>query len=372
MSIRKHGRTFQVRLPGERARSFPTHAAAEKYELNRKLARSLGDLHAEPPVTITEMLDGYLHRWQTREHPAPGTVDRARDALRFLHREFGGLLLPQLGLVQVEDAIIDRAVEHPNAAKKELEWLKRGLRDARRRGQRFDLALLMIDPIRVASRQGVALDVDQLDRLASWFPEHLAAMAPFMGSVGTRIGETLTLTDDRVDVKRGSIFIPAAQCKENRDKLIELTEDERQLLAEQLLARPTGTPFVFPRLGGGRHHAGPYDDHSYFYEKVWHPARKGAAMEWRQERGLPHGAATVFDRLVPHDLRHTAISLMAAGGMRPETVAARVGHKDGGKLILDRYRHLFPDEMRVHLDRYETYLRDRRDTKRQEAGEAAR
>jgi hypothetical protein len=56
--------------------------------------------------------------------------------------------------------------------------------------------------------------------------------------------------------------------------------------------------------------------------------------------------------------------------MRPEVIAVRVGHKDGGRLILDRYRHLFPDELTVHLDRYDEFVRDRRDTQRQ-TGEAA-
>lgn len=369
MSIRKRGNSHQVRLPGEKARSFPTYKAAEKYELNRRLARSLGELHDQEPISVKEMLDGYVRRWQARERPAQSTVDRAVDALKFLKREYGPTMLPQLSLVDVEDGVYERAAEHPNAAKKELEWLKRGLRDARRRGQRFDLALLEIDPVRAVSRQGIALDVDQLDRLGSWFPEHLACMAPFMGSAGLRIGEALSLTDDRVDVKRGSVFIPAALCKERRDKLIQLTSDEASLLAEQLLARPAGTRFVFPRLGGGRHTTGRYDDHSYFYEKVWHPAREAAAIEWRDDHDLPAWEPTVYDTLVPHDLRHTAISLMAAGGMRPETIAERVGHKDGGKLILGRYRHLFPDELGIHLGRYQEFLRDRRE-QQEKAAEA--
>jgi hypothetical protein len=46
-----------------------------------------------------------------------------------------------------------------------------------------------------------------------------------------------------------------------------------------------------------------------------------------------------------HDLRHTAISLMCRAGYRPEWVAERVGHHDGGALILRNYRHLCPTEM---------------------------
>jgi len=32
--------------------------------------------------------------------------------------------------------------------------------------------------------------------------------------------------------------------------------------------------------------------------------------------------------------------------MKPELIAERVGHRDGGGLIYRRYRHLFPSEVR--------------------------
>ncbi len=37
---------------------------------------------------------------------------------------------------------------------------------------------------------------------------------------------------------------------------------------------------------------------------------------------------------------------MARAGMKPELIAERVGHRDGGGLIYRRYRHLFPSEVR--------------------------
>ena len=61
---------------------------------------------------------------------------------------------------------------------------------------------------------------------------------------------------------------------------------------------------------------------------------------------------------------------MAAGGMRPEVIAVRVGHKDGGRLILERYRHLFPDELGIHLKRYDGFMRDRRGTEESEYPQA--
>ena len=111
------------------------------------------------------------------------------------------------------------------------------------------------------------------------------------------------------------------------------------LFKEQLLARANGTALVFPRPSGT-----PYTVNG-FLKDVWPGARKAAAALWRKEQRLAPETPTVFDGLHVHDLRHTAISLMCRSGYRPEWVAERVGHNDGGALIHRNYRHLYPNEM---------------------------
>jgi integrase len=71
---------------------------------------------------------------------------------------------------------------------------------------------------------------------------------------------------------------------------------------------------------------------------------------------LPAGAELrrgYFDRaakeagvagLVPHELRHTAASLAIASGASVKAVQRMLGHASA-TLTLDRYGHLFPDEM---------------------------
>jgi len=64
--------------------------------------------------------------------------------------------------------------------------------------------------------------------------------------------------------------------------------------------------------------------------------------------GLAHKEANSAGRTVVvadfrfHWLRHTAISLMARAGMKPELIADRVGHRGGGGLIYRRYRDPVP------------------------------
>jgi integrase len=77
------------------------------------------------------------------------------------------------------------------------------------------------------------------------------------------------------------------------------------------------------------------------------PDNKGAQWNrhrFRDELWQPAVEATEYDSPPFHTLRHTAISPMCRAGYRPEWVAERVGHSDGGALVLKRYRHLYPSE----------------------------
>lgn len=315
--------------------------------------------HRVEPVTLSDALRGYVHRWRVKTNPAPRSIERRWEQVRALEKSgLGPRLLSELPYADVEDALVARAAKHPVAARGEGELLKRALRDAHRRGQSFDPNLLLFDSISTPSREGVALTVDELQRLGSWFPEQVRYFPEIVGSIGLRLMEALQLTDDQIDLERGTLYIPAKGCKENRDKLIELAEFEIELIRGQLRARPD-TPYLFARRETQRWPAGPWRHKINFYRTVFWPAREGAAMQTRKEQGLPSDAPTRFDLLVAHDLRHTAISLMAAGGMKPELIAKRVGHSDGGRLILARYRHLFPDEMGDALAKFGAWRAER-------------
>jgi integrase len=119
----------------------------------------------------------------------------------------------------------------------------------------------------------------------------------------------------------------------------------RGLLREQLLARAPGTRLLFPRKGGS-----PWR-HGHFYAKTWVPTRRRAQREWRREHGLDDDAATPFDGLRPHDLRHTAATVLCEHILDDALVALRLGHNDGGRLVRERYRHVGRRKLRAELDR---------------------
>jgi site-specific recombinase XerD len=89
------------------------------------------------------------------------------------------------------------------------------------------------------------------------------------------------------------------------------------LLKEQLLARTRGTSLVFPNAKGEQ-----WNRHR-FGEQVWQPGVEAAGYESLGFHQLRHG-----------DPAHVRPRLPARVG------AERVGHADGGALILKRYRHL--------------------------------
>lgn len=92
---------------------------------------------------------------------------------------------------------------------------------------------------------------------------------------------------------------------------------------------------------GGRFAA--YWDPSTFRRQVWLPAVKAARARLRDRklRGQPLPA-----KLVPHTLRHTAVSLWIAAGGDVKEISARAGHTSVA-YTLDKYAHRFASRSRA-------------------------
>lgn len=341
MAIRKRGKgRWQVRVRPFPEVTVPTKEAAETVELDLKLRAKLGHLYREKPTKLGDELDGLLQRKMTmggkRGPLRPSGVRYYQDCVS-PWEPLRSTPVPALRRRQVEDHIAARAAVAPTAARNELQFLKAALRAAQSRGQQVDVGIFEIDPIRVEAREGVALEYPELLGLASWLPERIKRIVPFCGTVGLRFTEAVTLTDDRVDLEAGTIFIPARINKSRRPKPIPLARIEVQLLREQLLVRPAGTRLVFPNEKGGTYSKSGL-------RAVWLPALLAAGLAHEETNGK--GRTIIVADFRFHWLRHTAISLMARAGMKAELIAERVGHNDGGALIYRRYRHLFPSEVR--------------------------
>jgi integrase len=351
MAIRRRGKgRWQVRVRPFPELTVATREAAETIELDLKLRVKLGHLYREKAVSLGQELDGYVAR-KTAMGGRRGPLRPA--SIAFIEqsaRPWGPLskvLVPNLRRAMVEDHIAARAKVARVAAANELELLKACLRAAASRGQAVDPGIFDIAPVRHEPAEGVALELAQLQEIASTMPERIKRLVPFCGTVGLRFTEAVTLTDDRVDVEAGEIFIPRDLNKGRRAKGIPLARAELQLLREQLLARPAGTRLVFPN-----EKRGVYSKSGF--RSIWLPALLAADLAHAETNSS--GRTIVVADFRFHWLRHTAISLMARAGMKPELIAERVGHRDGGGLIYRRYRHLFPSEVRAAVGLLDAFI----------------
>jgi integrase len=334
----------------------PDRANARVLELKALRENNLLPASAPEDPGFAEIANALLNRKASRVSSKTGrqlrqtTVDWWTRIVTPWTEEFGILRLSQLRLSMVEDVIGELALTAIPEANARLTGIKAILRLAESRGATVDRSILALEEIPHTPRQRVALTAEELEFFVARAPEHGRRMLLFKGTVGNRWSELATLVDNRFDADERTIFIPAGLCKEATDKTIDLTIEEVQLVREQMLARPPGARHVFC-TATGLTWKGRYGE---WHRKVWAKAVTRSSQDWRALRDLDDDADTpfewrlldesdeplvnddgnpVFDRLEPHDLRATAITLMRDAGFTKEQTAARVGHADSGQLI---------------------------------------
>jgi integrase len=84
------------------------------------------------------------------------------------------------------------------------------------------------------------------------------------------------------------------------------------------------------------------------------PLRVQSFRRWHFDRAV---VAAGLDGLVPHELRHTAASLAIASGASIKGVQSMLGHASAA-MTLDRYGHLFGDELDAVADRMDAARAD--------------
>jgi integrase len=328
-------RVYQVRGPGIRTRSFTRKADAELYELEQERKRRLGALYQAPPERFGAFLEAYMSRRETQLRPS--SIDGMRRSARHLE-PLADLQLRAVSRAELEDLTVALARRAPRQAQKTLALAKATLRAARGRGHEIDDAVFSIRPPRYDEREPRFLTLDELNLLASWTLEHVRRLVLVAGLTGMRQGELFALEDSDLDLDAGTLWVRRGKTKAARRR-VYLAAEVVALLREQLVARAPKTRLVFPTSTGGR-----WQRHNFMH-RAFKPAREAA--------GIPD--------VTFHDLRHTAVSLMAVAGWRPEHIAKQIGHADGGALIFRRYRHLFADELESQARLLDSLVRGNRD-----------
>lgn len=192
---------------------------------------------------------------------------------------------------------------------------------------------------RTAASQVVALDLDDVYRIADEAPPWLKAFVWTIATGGLRPGEAAGLTVERVDFMRRTISV------------------DRQMVTDS-----SGAPYLGPPKTVSSVRTIPVGD-SLIAELNRHMAahpptevEEGATLLFTNRDGRPLRRNTLgdaWDRIrtslqLPaeargwHSLRHTYASWLIEAGLSVKTVQARLGHASATE-TLEVYSHLWPD-----------------------------
>lgn len=237
--------------------------------------------------------------------------------------------------------------------------------------QAYHLFSTMLDAAvrdrRLASNPAAGVDLPRLPRKERRYLDHgqvaeLAnACGPYrplvlvLGYCGLRWGEAAALRVGRVDTMRGRLDVAESMTeingeavfgtpKTHQSRSVPVPAFLRDLLAEHI-AGLGADALVFSAPRGGVLRVG------NFRRRYFDRAAREVGLEG----------------LVPHELRHTAASLAIAAGASVKGVQAMLGHASA-TLTLDRYGHLFGDELDAVADRIDIAARAAADSSRTNRG----
>jgi integrase len=175
----------------------------------------------------------------------------------------------------------------------------------------------------------------ELDALSDAMPsERDTVLTLVLGWTGVRFGEAAALRIESVDILRRRVRISAAVAEVRGSIIIGTpkTHASRSVvlpgflapILSEYLARVGRSGLVFPDAAGG-------------------PLR---VTNWNQRTFTPtaRSIGLIPPKLRVHDMRHTAASLQISSGAGVKVVQQQLGHRSA-LLTLDRYAHMFPDEL---------------------------
>ena len=185
------------------------------------------------------------------------------------------------------------------------------------------------------------LSAAQLQRLADAAGEH-RALVLLLGFTGLRFGEAAALTVGDIDLEHGRARVHRSVTavggamvysapKSHQARTVALPRFLVDVLRDHLRGRDPGA-LAFPDSRGG--------------PMRLHNVRRRWWCQAVANSGAPAG-------LSPHELRHTAASMAISAGASIKALQKMLGHKSA-TLTLDRYGHLYGDELQSVADRLDS------------------
>jgi integrase len=153
--------------------------------------------------------------------------------------------------------------------------------------------------------------------------EQLSDYLRFLAFSGAREKEALRVRWEDIDYKHGRLTIGSDGLTKNwESRTVEFNSHLRALLGDMNRRRAPDSSWLFPSPKRG-----PRDEHAKSFRESLKLARTAAELEW----------------IGFHDLRHYFCSVCVMAGIDFMTIAAWLGHKDGGILVGKVYGHLLDE-----------------------------
>jgi len=159
-----------------------------------------------------------------------------------------------------------------------------------------------------AEQAGALLDAAKVDQNRQIYPFILIGLR-----TGMRRSEILSIRREHVDLAARSIYVPHAKAGARTQPI---SADLARFLSEYMETLPTGCPWLFPSIGSK-------NGHTVNIRKSFMRCVKAAGLDAQQ--------------VVPHTLRHTAITHLVQAGVDLPTVKRISGHKT--LVMVERYAH---------------------------------
>jgi integrase len=153
--------------------------------------------------------------------------------------------------------------------------------------------------------------------------EQLADYLQFLAFSGAREKEALRIKWGDIDFRKERVTIGADRLTKNWEtRRVEFNPQLRTLLRDMTRRRAPDCSWLFPSPRRGAR-----DEHTKSFRESLKMARKAAGIGW----------------VGFHDLRHYFCSVCVMAGIDFMTIAAWLGHKDGGILVGKVYGHLLDE-----------------------------
>ena len=297
--------------------------------LNKRLgevAMGLPSSRSYDKVTFDELAKDLALHYEVEGNRS---TDRLRFSAAHLTKSFGGRRAVSVGTSQINEYIKDRQEQGAANAtiNRELAALTAMFNYGRTQTPRKVAETPYIPMLEENNvRQGFFEKAEFL-ALRAALPEPINSIATLAYHSGFRKGEILGPTWDKVDLREGTITLPAESTKNKRSRVLHTNSELMAEMKALHSKRHLGCPQVFPRNGQ------PVKD----FREAWADACAEVGLQGK-----------IF-----HDFRRTAVRNMVRAGI-PEKVAMEIsGHQT--RTVFERYNISSQDDLKEAARKQDVY-----------------